>query len=69
MGAIDYSFFVISVTKLLFCAEEARNFKINSFCCWFNTIFSPLFVEKIKDFEKFSLDYVALICLFYQIVF
>jgi hypothetical protein len=60
-----YSFFVTSFTKLLFCAEDARNFKICSFCCWVNTINSPLHIKIIKDFEEFSLDDIPLICLFY----
>ena len=64
-----YSFFVTSFTKLLFCAEEARNFRICSFCCWVNAMCSPLLVIYIKDFEEFSLDDIPLVCLFDQIVF
>ena len=60
-----YSFFVTSETKLLFCAVEVRSCNISFFCCWFRTIFSPLLVEIIKDLEKFPLDDIPLLCLFY----
>lgn len=66
---VTYSFFVISFTKLFFCAVDARNFNICSFCCWVNMFCSPLDIEIIKEFEKFSLDDISLICLFDQIVF
>ena len=68
-GTFDYPFFMTSVTKLLFCPVDARYFNINSFCCWFKAISSPQLVKKIKDLEKFFLDYVPLVCLFYQIMF
>lgn len=64
-----YSFFATSFTNVFFSADDARNFKISSFCCWVNVIGSPLIAIIIKHFEEFFFNDIALACLFYQLMF
>lgn len=62
-------FFVTSLTKLFFSAEEVRNRKISSFCCWVSGMGLPLLREIIKDFEELSFYDISLIGLSNQVMF
>jgi len=63
-----YFFSVTSLTRLFFCADDARNFRISSFCCADSAMLPPSFVVDIQDFEELLLDDYAVMCFFNKVM-